>query len=109
MAERLTILGDGAMATVCSILLTSGGHDVTIWGAFEESIETLLQQRENPKLLPGVKLPPQVRLTANDADCFAGATLIVSAVPTQYMRSVWERLQSYAPANVPIVSVAKGI
>jgi len=109
MTERITILGDGAMATVCSILLTTGGHEVTMWGAFEDSIEALLQDREQRKLLPGVKIPPQVRLTANDADCFDGATMICSAVPTQYTRGVWERLRSHRAAGVPIVSVAKGI
>jgi len=107
--ERITILGDGAMATVCSILLTTGGHDVTVWGAFEASIEQLLQERENPKLLPGVKLPPTVRLTANDAECFDGATMVLCAIPTQYIRSVCERLKRFWPTSAPVVSVAKGI
>jgi glycerol-3-phosphate dehydrogenase (NAD(P)+) len=109
MSESVTILGDGAMATVCSILLTTGKHDVTLWGAFEQSIEALLQDREQRKLLPGVKIPPQVRLTANDGECFDGATLILSAIPTQFTRSVWERLKAHVPAGVSIVSVAKGI
>ena len=109
MSERVTILGDGAMATVCSILLTQGGHDVTMWGAFEESIERLMQDREQTRLLPGVKVPPAVRLTANDEQCFEGCTMVLSAVPSQYMRSVWERLKPHLPKDVPIVSVAKGI
>ena len=109
MAEQVTILGDGAMATVCSMLLTQGGHRVTMWGAFEESIERLLQNRENDRLLPGARIPADVRLTANDRDCFDGATLILSAIPTQYIRSAWKRLAPYAPAEIPVVSVAKGI
>ena len=109
MSERVTILGDGAMATVCSILLTSGQHHVTMWGAFEESIERLIQDREQRRLLPGVRVPNAVKLTANDETCFGGATLILSAIPTQYMRSVWERLKAHVPDGVPIVSVAKGI
>src|SRR5690349_20485638 len=109
MPERVTILGDGAMATVCSILLTQGGHHVTMWGAFEESIERLLQDREQRRLLPGVKVPDKVQLTANDDACFDGATMVLSAVPTQYMRSVWKRLAPHLPPDVPIVSVAKGI
>ncbi len=109
MGERVTILGDGAMATVCSILLTQGGHEVTMWGAFEESIERLIQDREQRRLLPGVKVPEKVRLTANDDDCFAGCTMVLSAVPTQYMRGVWKRLAKHLPPGVPIVSVAKGI
>jgi glycerol-3-phosphate dehydrogenase (NAD(P)+) len=107
--ERVTILGDGAMATVCSILLTQGGHDVTMWGAFEESIDRLIQNREQSRLLPGARVPPGVRLTANDDECFDGVTMILSAIPTQYMRSVWERLRSRVPKDVPIASVAKGI
>lgn len=109
MAERITILGDGAMGTVCSILLSQNGHDVCLWGAFEESIERLIQNREQNRLLPGVRIPPAVRLTADDARCFDGATLVLSAVPTQYMRGVWKRVGRYLPRGVPVVSVAKGI
>jgi len=109
MSEHVTILGDGAMATVCSILLTAGGHDVCMWGAFEESIDRLIQNREQSRLLPGVKVPANVRLTANDSECFAGCTMILSAIPTQYMRDVWKRLTLHVPTGVPIVSVAKGI
>ncbi|HEX8524717.1 MAG TPA: NAD(P)H-dependent glycerol-3-phosphate dehydrogenase [Tepidisphaeraceae bacterium] len=109
MPERITILGNGAMATVCSILLTQNGHHVTMWGAFEESIDRLIQDREQRRLLPGVRVPPDVDLTANDLDCFADCTIILSAIPTQYVRSVWERLKRHWPGNIPIVSVAKGI
>src|SRR6185503_14463036 len=104
MKERVTILGDGAMATVCSILLTQGGHEVTMWGAFEESIERLIQDREQRRLLPGVRVPASVRLTANDAECFDGTTMVLSAIPTQYMRSSWQRLKPSLPRDVPIVS-----
>src|SRR6478672_4643699 len=102
MPEQVTILGDGAMATVCSILLTAGGHEVTMWGAMEESIERLLQDREQHKLLPGVRVPPGVQLTANDGDCFRGATLVLSAIPTQYMRRTWRRLSPHVPPGVSI-------
>ena len=109
MPEHVTILGDGAMATVCSIVLIQGGHAVTMWGAFEESIERLQQNREQARLLPGARIPPNVHLTANDTECFRSSTMILSAIPTQFMRAVWKRLKPYVPAGVPIVSVAKGI
>jgi len=109
MTQRITILGDGAMATVCSILLTQRGHSVTIWGALEDSIEQLLQTRQNPQRLPGVRIPPSVRLTTNEDDCFAGCTMIVNAIPTQFMRGAWQRVGHHIPPAVPIVSVTKGI
>ena len=109
MSEQITILGDGAMATVCSIMLTQRGHEITMWGAFEASIERLMQNREQARLLPGARVPERVRLTANDVDAFNNATMIVSAVPTQYLRSVWQRLAPHLPKDLPIVSVSKGI
>jgi len=39
----------------------------------------------------------------------SGVDLIVSAVPCQFMRQVWNRLKEHVPEDVPIVSVAKGI
>jgi glycerol-3-phosphate dehydrogenase (NAD(P)+) len=109
MPEHVTILGDGAMATVCAILLTTGGHTVTMWGAFEASIERLRRDRTQHRLLPGVKVPDEVRLTSDDRDCFSRATMVLSAIPTQHTRSVWQRLRPHAPTGLPIVSVSKGI
>lgn len=97
------------MATVCSILLSTNGHSVALWGALEENIERLLQDREQRALLPGVRVPQSVRLTANEADCFSGANLVISAIPTQYLRSSWQRLGKFLPAGVPVASVTKGI
>ena len=48
-------------------------------------------------------------IEAADERVMVGGELIVSAVPCQYMRDVWGRLARHVPADVPIVSVAKGI
>lgn len=109
MTQRITILGDGAMATVCSILLTQRGHSVTIWGALEDSVEQLQQTRENCHRLPGVRIPPPVRLTADENECFMDCSMIVNAIPTQFMRTTWRRVSPHVPAGIPIVSVTKGI
>ncbi len=108
-AEHVGILGDGAMATVCAILLAAGGHGVTMWGPHRESIDRLVRDREQTRRLPGVRVPDAVRLTADDAECFSAATMVLSAIPTQYMRGVWQRLLPHLPAGIPVVSVAKGI
>lgn len=109
MQEHITILGDGAMGTVCAILFDAGKHKTTLWGAFEDSVERLMQTRSNDRLLPGARLPDATRLTANERDCFTGTTIAVSAIPTQYLRKTWTRLAPYLPPGVPVVSVSKGI
>ena len=64
---------------------------------------------ENVKFLPGYKLPETLVFEADDKRIMLGADLVVSAVPCQFMRSVWGRLKEHLPSGVPIVSVAKGI
>jgi len=107
--EHITIIGDGAMATVCALLLEGQGARVTLWGPFADHIAQLIQTRENLRYQPGHRLPQAIRLTAEDACAMSEAQLIVSAIPTQYIRSVWNRLATHLPLGVPIVSVAKGI
>ena len=85
------------------------GHEVRMWGYDRQQLEQIEQNRENKKFLPGYKLPEQLVFEADDQRIMAGADLIVSAVPCQFMRGVWKRLKDYVPQDVPIVSVAKGI
>lgn len=109
MAENVTIIGDGAMGTVCALLLCANGHCVRMWSAFPEAAQALRERGENTRFLPGVKLPPQLAITADDAACFHHSTLVVSAVPTQYLRSAWTRLAGSFLPGTPIVSCTKGI
>jgi len=109
MAEELCVIGDGGMGTVCAIMLAENGHDVVLWSAFAEQARQLAADRENKRFLPGAALPDNVRVTADDAEAFAGVSLAISAVPTQFVRGVWGRLGPKCPSGLPICSVAKGI
>jgi glycerol-3-phosphate dehydrogenase (NAD(P)+) len=109
MPEQITIIGDGAMGMVCALLLSSNGHRVRIWGAFPADIELLRSARENPRRLPHARLPDAIELTADDTHAFADTNLVICAVPTQHLRTVWTRLKPHFPASVPVVSCAKGI
>ena len=108
MAQKITILGDGAMATVCALLLDSKGHRVTLWGPFSEHVAEIIQTRENRRYLPDYPLPATIRLTAGD-DAVKDADLIVNAIPTQYIRDCWQRVAAHVPDAAAIASVAKGV
>jgi len=109
MAEHVAVIGDGGMGTVCAIMLAENGADVCLWSAFPAAAERFQRERVNPSFLPGHRLPDGVRVTGRDEEALAGASLAVSAVPTQYMRGVWQRLAPHCPPGLPICSVAKGI
>ncbi len=106
---RATVIGDGAMGTLCALMLAERGTRVTLWGVFPQAVAALRRDRENKQYLPGYRLPESITPVSEAADAFDDPMLIVSAVPCQYMRSVWQLFADGVPRSVPIVSVAKGI
>ncbi len=109
MADRISVIGDGAWATVCAIMLCQNGHRVRMWSPFAQAADALRRERENRKYLPGVMLPESLEVTGNDAEALAGADWAVQAIPSQFARGVWGRLSGHCPKALPICSVAKGI
>jgi len=109
MPEKIVVIGDGAMGTVCALILANKGYTVSLWGYNDEQVRTIRENRENRRFLPGVRLPIAVDLTADDEVVFQDASLVVSAVPCVFLREVWTRLTKCLPPHIPIVSVTKGV
>jgi len=109
MKRTVSVIGDGAMGTVCALLLAENGHDVRIWSAFPEQAARMAEARENVRFLPGYPLPDNIGVTAEAEEAFAGAEIALNAVPTQFIRDVWTRLHGFYPDRLPIFSVSKGI
>ena len=109
MSKTISIIGDGAMGTVCAIMLAENGHRVRLWSAFPEAARQTAQFRENRRFLPGFPLGDAIEVTGDDNEALRDCSLVISAVPTQFMRSVWSRLKPHCDKGLPICSVAKGI
>ncbi len=107
--KNISIIGDGAMGSVCAILLCEKGFNVKMWGYDEKQLAQFKEKRENFKFLPGYKLSAALVFEPKDSEILKGADLIISAVPCQFIRGVWQRLKNCVNASVPIVSVTKGI
>ncbi len=106
--KRVTVLGDGGWGTALALLLVENGRSVTLWSAFADYAAVLQRTRRNPRFLPGVKLPPQMRITSDLAEALSGADLAVSVIPTQHVRSVWEKALPHWD-GIPICSASKGL
>jgi glycerol-3-phosphate dehydrogenase (NAD(P)+) len=109
MFKNISIIGDGAMGTVLASLLSSKGLNVRLWGYDKDQLEEMRQARENVKFLAGYPIAKNVIFDADDKTVMQNADLLVSAVPCQFIRQVFNRLKPYVPANTPIVSVTKGV
>ncbi|NIA06718.1 MAG: NAD(P)H-dependent glycerol-3-phosphate dehydrogenase [Actinobacteria bacterium] len=107
--EKIAVIGDGAMGTVCAFILADNGYEVQLWGAFPDNVADMAQRRQNRKYLPGFDLPRALRVTGKAEDILTDSDLVISAVPCQYMRNVWTKLAGLLLPGVPIISVTKGI
>ncbi|MBI3996476.1 MAG: NAD(P)-dependent glycerol-3-phosphate dehydrogenase [Candidatus Omnitrophica bacterium] len=107
--RHIVVLGDGGWGTTLAIHSYRLGHRVTLWGAFADYVRVLDHRRQNPRFLPGIRIPARIRITADLAEAWAGADLAILAVPSQYLRAVVRRVARLPRSTSRIVSVAKGI
>ena len=105
---RFAVLGDGAMGTACALLLHGNGHRVSVWCPRDSNHATIVATRENPRHLPGIALPGELRFTRDFAEAVDGADGLVLAIPAVYLSGTLRPLAGDWPP-APIASVVKGI
>ena len=103
---RTVVVGTGTWGTAAAAILFAHQQPVTLLGRSAEKVATLDSTRRHPQL-PEVELPAELPITA-DPKVLAEADLVLWAVPTQHARSLAKSLSSHVPAQVPVVSLAKG-
>ncbi|MEJ5914925.1 NAD(P)H-dependent glycerol-3-phosphate dehydrogenase [Pseudokineococcus sp. 1T1Z-3] len=106
---RVAVLGTGSWGTTFGLVLADAGADVVLWGRREDVCADVAAGRGNPAYLPGVDLPPSVTATTDAQAALAGADMVALAVPSQVLRPVLADLAPHLPADVPLLSLAKGL
>ena len=102
------MVGTGAWGTTLAVMLARTGP-VTLVARSVELAAAISDARENTAHLPGVRLPEDVLVTADDGRLAAARELVVMAVPSAHMREAAARISSMIRPDTIIVSVAKGI
>ncbi len=103
------MIGGGSWGTALARLLAREGVETTIWALEADVVESIATERQNSVFLPGIDLPPTLRATTDLDEALAGATVVVSAVPTQHIRTVFADGQRLLANAELLVSVSKGI
>lgn len=106
---KISVIGAGSWGTAISKLLSTNGHEVTVWSIMEDEIRMLREEREHKSKLPGVKLPENIEFTTDLEASIKGRDLLVLAVPSPFTRSTAQKMAPYVEQNQVIVNVAKGI
>lgn len=107
--KHITVIGDGGWGTTLAIHLVKKSFSVTLWGPFEAYIQEMKKSRFNEKFLPSIKLPLQLKLTADLTQALKEADLIVFAIPSQYAASTLRKLKPFNFRGKIFLSVTKGI
>lgn len=109
LTMKTTVLGAGSWGTTLALVLLENGHDVNLWTYKPAQAEAMRGKRENPDFLPGIFLPPQIEILSDVEKASHDRDLIVAAVPSQYLRSVIERIADLDLEDTIVCNVAKGI
>jgi len=109
MMERIGILGAGAWGTALAIAAHRAGRTVVLQAHEPAVAATIAREHANPRYLPDVPLPPDLRAVAEPADAVASAEAILIATPAQHVRATLARAAPAWPEGAPAVICAKGL
>jgi glycerol-3-phosphate dehydrogenase (NAD(P)+) len=108
--SEIAIIGAGAWGTALSIVLgRKEAHRVRLWVHEKDVCETIARQRVNEKFLPGQTIPAGVTPCNDLAESLEGAAIVVSVMPSQHCRRLFEQMRPHLRAETMIVSATKGL
>ncbi len=106
--NRVCVLGAGSWGTTLAVHLARAGRPTSIWGNVRDDLDQMQTHRENRKFLPGILLPPDVKVQPELEPALEQAEVVVFVVPSQAMREVAERVTATRHPGL-WVSAAKGL
>jgi glycerol-3-phosphate dehydrogenase (NAD(P)+) len=107
--SRIAILGSGAWGTALALSLhRRGGHQLTLWAHSPEAAREIVEPGENTLFLPGFPIPSEIVITG-DNSAVANTEIVVSVVPSEFLRSTFARLRPHLHPGQIVVSATKGI
>ena len=107
--KKIGAIGAGSWGTALQVTLAKKGHQVKVFDADKEHLESLKANRENLKYLPGVKIPDGVTYVDSTEEALTDVDIVLFAIPTQVFRKALDGARQYIKDDHIVVNVAKGI
>jgi glycerol-3-phosphate dehydrogenase (NAD(P)+) len=106
----IAIIGAGAWGTGLAIVLgRKGTHRVRLWAHEADVCASISERKVNEKFLPGREIPGAVTASNDLTTILEGAQIIVSVMPSQHCRRLFERMRPLIQPHTLIVSATKGL
>lgn len=106
---RVAVMGAGSWGTAFSMICADAGCDTVLWARRAEVADEVNRAHTNGDYLGEIELPADVRATADAEEALVGADAVVLAVPSQGLPDALASWRDVYPADVPSVSLVKGI
>jgi len=108
--SRIAIIGAGAWGTGLALVLArKQEHSIRLWANEEEVRESIATRRVNERFLPGFALPDSIAATTDLAHALEGAEIVVSVMPSQHCRTLFERMGPLLRREMLFISCTKGL
>jgi glycerol-3-phosphate dehydrogenase (NAD(P)+) len=109
MRKTIAVLGAGNAGTTFACLATHNVNVVRLWTIERDLAEQMRHVRENPKYLPGVKLPESIAIEIDLQRAVLGADIVMLAVPSHVVRRLARAIAPFLTSEQIVLDVAKGI
>lgn len=105
----LSIIGAGSWGTALAIVLAPRYEQVRLWCHESDLAASIAASRQNDVYLPGFRLPGNVHVTADLGGALDSAAIVLSVVPSRFVRTVYAQMLPFLTAHMHFVSATKGI
>lgn len=90
--KTVGIIGAGAWGTGFAEALARGGHKVILWALENEVVESINNEHENKKFLPGFKLSENLSASSDITEVATGKDFLILASPSLYLAPTVKKL-----------------
>lgn len=110
-SKNLGVLGGGAWGTGLAQALAKGGHQVQMWALEEEVKESVNNEHENKRYLPGYKLSPNLTVSNDIEEVATGKEFLIIASPSLFLANTIKKITSVSnisDGSTIIAALTKG-
>lgn len=90
--KTVGVIGAGAWGTGFAQALGRGGHKVTLWALEQEVVDSINNEHENKKFLPGFSLSENLTATTDLIEAAKDKDFLILASPSLYLESTVKKL-----------------
>lgn len=103
------VVGAGSWGTALAVQIGRRDQPVRLWARDAALAATITATRENPRYLPGVRLPDGVLVTGDSLEALGGADLVIMAVPSHFARGALAPMAAGIAPGAALLSATKGL